>query len=448
MTDSTGPATPSDRTKPWRAIAVVGGAIVVAVVVIAALTMRDNDADTASPGSASPVPSASPVSSDSVADSPSTPAATPSPSATAEAAAAIPENWAESAVFAENGRRYVVGDLVAWSGGLVAAGTVYEGEARSVFGPPPQHAGRVWRSTDGTDWTDATPSDTFGDVELMHLFETSDGALVVIGQVYEGELDPTSAAWETLDGETWTPIALTGMPEGVHVIQVASGARGHVASSFVVAEPRPLYSADGRTWQATLGDGIGIGFVAAGDEGFVSSTFSTEPQGSALRIVASADGHEWFDATESFEGSFLAAPRGADWIATNAEFGTVGESLVDVTTWQSANGLDWSPLGQLTLESVELDGATCFETVGALHGLPTMTVAGTILSGPCGEGAVVTAGGSYATIDGIEWTRLPFGDSAYAAAAVDVGDRVVIATDTRTNQAPVIGVTFWISEAP
>jgi hypothetical protein len=27
-------------------------------------------------------------------------------------------------------------------------------------------------------------------------------------------------------------------------------------------------------------------------------------------------------------------------------------------------------------------------------------------------------------------------------------DRIVIATDTRTNQASVIGVTFWISEGP
>ena len=102
------------------------------------------------------------------------------------------------------------------------------------------------------------------------------------------------------------------------MIQVASGARGHVASTFVVAEPHPLYSADGRTWQATLGDGIGIGIVAAGDEGFVASTFSTEPQGSALPVVASADGLEWFDATEPFDGNFLAAPRGGDWIATNA----------------------------------------------------------------------------------------------------------------------------------
>ncbi len=112
-----------------------------------------------------------------------------------------------------------------------------------------------------------------------------------------------------------------------------------------------------------------------------------------------------------------------------------GKSAVDVATWRSANGLAWSPLGELTLASDELDGATCFETIGALNGLPTMTVAGTLLSGPCSEGAVVTAGGSYASLDGAEWTRLPFGDRAFAAGVAMIDDRVVIATDTRTNQA-------------
>ena len=371
--------------------------------------------------------------------------------ATAEATGSVPtelpETWTEAAVYSEDGRRYVLGDLVAWSDGLVAVGTVYDSEARSVFGPPPPHAGRVWLSADGNEWTDATPNDTFGDVELVHLFETADGALIVIGQIYD-ELDATSAAWETLDGQTWTPIELAGWPEGASVAQVASGARGHVASTFVVAEPHPLYSADGRNWQATLVDGVGISVVAAGDEGFVASIFNKDLAGPTLPVVASADGLDWFDATEPDNGNFLAAPHGGDWIATTAAFGVVGESAVDVATWRSANGLDWSPLGKLTLASDELDGATCFETIGALNGLPTMTVAGTVLSGPCSEGAVVTAGGSYASLDGAEWTRLPFGDRAFATGVAMIEDRIVIATDTRTNQAEVIGVTFWIGGAP
>ena len=62
------------------------------------------------------------------------------------------------------------------------SGTLYDEVGRGVFGPPPSHAGRVWRSTDGTEWTDASPRPaTFADVELVHLFEATDGALIVIG---------------------------------------------------------------------------------------------------------------------------------------------------------------------------------------------------------------------------------------------------------------------------
>ena len=92
-------------------------------------------------------------------------------------------------------------------------------------------------------------------------------------------------------------------------------------------------------------------------------------------------------------------------------------------TWQSANGLDWSALGEMTLASVELGDVTCFEVPGTLHGLSMMTVAGTVLSGPCSEGAVVGAGATYASLDGGDWTQLPFGDQAFAAAATMSGER-------------------------
>ncbi len=369
--------------------------------------------------------------------------ATPEPTATA--AATIPESWTEAAVFSEPGKRYVLGDLVTWSGGLVAVGTFYEEEGRGVFGPPPPHAGVVWRSSDGTEWTEARPA-VFDGIELTHLFETADGALVVIGDLWTGT-DRTSAGWETLDGETWSPVDLVGMSDFAWVAQVASGARGHVTSTHVGADAHPLQSADGRTWQPTLTEGVSISTAAAGDDGFVVSTSRTEPSGTVGQILASADGLDWFDATTPWDGAFLAAPRGGDWVATTTVFATHGEPAADVTTWQSANGLEWSALGEMDLASVEVDGGgPCLESPGALHGLTAIVVTGTLLSGPCSEGAVIAAGGSYASLDGAEWTRLPFGDQAFAAGAVIVGDRVVIATDTRTNRATTIGVTFWASE--
>jgi len=364
--------------------------------------------------------------------------ATPTPTAPTN----VPESWSEAAVFVEPGTRYVLGDLVEWSDGLVAVGTRYEDESRNVFGPPPEHSGKVWRSTDGTDWTDATPAEMFADVELLYLLEAADGALIAIGQVYP-DLDPVSEAWETHDGLTWTSIELTGVQEDAFVVQVASGAQGHVASTYVGAEAHPLYSADGRSWEPTLAEADGIHSVAAGDEGFVASTFDvgvTAPQ-----VVASSDGIEWFDATEPDDGAFLPAPRGRDWVATVTTF---ADSAVSVSTWGSTNGLAWSQLGDMPLVEADPTGLQCAEAPGSLHGLATMTVAGTVMSGICGEGAVLTAGGSYVSADGAEWTRLPFGDRAYAAGAVIAGDRLVIGTDSRTGQGETLGITFWISGAP
>ena len=214
---------------------------------------------------------------------------------------------------------------------------------------------------------------------------------------------------------------------------IASGRRGHLADAY--------YSADGRSWQQTLES---VNSMAAGDEGFIASTTSEAGSTTNTQWEASGDGVAWFVATEPADGAFLAAPRGADWLATTTAF--TEEPSIEVATWSSANGLDWSPLGSMPLGSLDVGEVACLEVPAILHGLPAMVVAGTTLSGPCGEGAVVAAGGSYASVDGVEWARLPFGDQAFAAGVAEIGDRVVIATDARTNQADVIGVTFWISE--
>lgn len=421
-------------------IGVSGLALVVAALA-AVLILRPSD-DPVGQGGSTPSPTATAAPTEQATAEPSGPTDAPSSTPAPSAAADVPTDWTAAAQFGEDGKRYVVGDLVSWSGGLLAVGTVYEDEARSVFGPPPPRSGRVWRSDDGTSWTDATPDGTFADVELAHLFETADGALVVIGQSYPA-LDPVSAAWETHDGETWTPITLAGLPNGVAVFQVASGARGHVATAFLGGEAHAAFSSDGRTWEPTL-EGSAMRMVAAGDEGFVAVVAPEGSQPAAERVVASADGKEWFDGTAPDAGIFMAAPRGGDWFATTA---TVGAgSSIDAATWGSANGLDWSPIGTIPLEAAGPETLGCHEMPAIVHGLPRLIVVGTVLTFGCGEGAVSTAGGSYASLDGGTWSRVPFGDLAYAAGAAEAGDRIVVATDTRTGQADVIGVTFWVSQ--
>lgn len=200
MTAQSGSPTATDRSRRRGALAATGVAVLVIVLVVAALLLR-GDTDGAATGTASP---ATPTASDSVASGsvPASATAAPTsqaPSPTSTIGATIPGEWTAAATFSEPGRRYVLGDLMAWSSGLIAVGTRYEDEARGVFGPPPAHTGRVWRSTDGTEWTDATPAGIFDQVELQHLFESADGSLIVLGDTWMGP-DRTSAAWATSDG--------------------------------------------------------------------------------------------------------------------------------------------------------------------------------------------------------------------------------------------------------
>jgi hypothetical protein len=206
-----------------------------------------------------------------------------------------------------------------------------------------------------------------------------------------------------------------------------------------------MYSSDGRTWEPTLDDAA-VNTLAAGDEGFVASVLRPGSEEAPAQVVASADGFEWVDAAELDAGSFVAAPRGGDWLAstTTADF---DDPSLAVATWGSANGLDWSQLGDMALSTDDPFGSDCSEAPAALHGLPTMTVAATLWTFGCGEGAVINAGAAYASVDGAAWMRLPFGDQAYAAGAAMIGDRIVITTDARTGNAPVIGVTFWVGDA-
>jgi hypothetical protein len=436
MTPQSGLPPATDRARRRWAIAAVFIAVLVVALVVA-LALRDGT-DGAANGTAG---SAIPTASDAVASPSASAAATAeAPSTAATAEAPIEEGWIAAATFSEPGRRYVLGDLAAWSGGLIAIGTWFESEERANFGPPPAHEGRVWRSTDGTEWADATPGGTFDQVELQHLFETADGALIIIGDRWTGP-ERTSAAWASSDGESWEPVVLDGVPADALVTRVGSGAKGHLAGAYVGNEMLMLYSADGRLWEATGSNVTSVGDLGAGDEGFVASIFRGD---GAPVIVASSDGREWFDSPTRPGGAFLVAPRGGDWLAMTTMFGGVPS----VATSQSANGLDWSPLGDVPLGTFASSDLSCSEVPGAIHGLPGLLVLGTVLSGPCGEGAVVSAGASYTSLDGVDWTRLPFGDQAFAAAAVTVGDSVIVATDTRTHAAENIGVIFWIRHAP
>jgi hypothetical protein len=397
-------------------------------------------------GDASPSPSATalatpPPSASAGAAPPSPSAAEPSatsvPSPSDTPSAGVPGSWTDVATFSEAGRRYVFGDLTTRSGGgLIAVGTRWEEEFRSVFGPPPPRAGRVWTSSDGTTWTDVTPPGTFEDLELTHVYEAADGALVVIGDSWEG-VEPTSVAWESTDGVTWQPLTLGGIPSNLRISGVAHGGRGWLAT----VSGNAYFSSDGRAWDPTLES---VTTVAAGDEGFVAVIVREVSGEPGVAVVASSDGLTWFDAASPSGDAFGVAPHaGADWVAIGSAY---GDGEITVTAWQSANGLDWTNSGAVPLADVEVGGGTtCGEVPGSLHSVGPLLLLGMTLLGPCSEGGVIGAGGSIASVDGVTWSRLPFGDRASVVGAAAADDGIVVVTDARTNSAPTNGITFWVS---
>jgi hypothetical protein len=336
----------------------------------------------------------------------------------------------------------VVGDLQTWSEGLISVGTLYEDEGRGVFGPPPERTGVVWLATDGSDWAVAPVGDAFDGVELQQVLVRDDGSLLALGHTWPG-VDRVSAAWESDDGRTWTAVELTGVPASAAIIDVAHGPGGYVASVSTGGSASLLFSADAFTWEETRA-GTYASDLGAGPEGFVAAVIGVEPEDAG--VVASSDGRDWFDAGAPPRGSTVVAPRGGDWLAVASEFG----NSFRATSWRSANGLDWTELGDVPRADVSFSAGetiTCQESPAELHAVADTVLLGMTLLGPCSEGGVIAAGGSYASLDGTGWTRLPFGDQATVRGAVAVGDGIVAVTDTATNRAPTIGVTFW-SSAP
>src|SRR5688500_9054999 len=124
--EMTGPgAEPLRGPPPWPAVARVAVALIVSAVIAVALLLRD-EPGVGTTTSATPDPTITASSDPTPRDTASAaPSATEAPSPTAEAPTAIPTEWTAVATFSETGKRYVVGDLQAWSGGLVAVGTLY-----------------------------------------------------------------------------------------------------------------------------------------------------------------------------------------------------------------------------------------------------------------------------------------------------------------------------------
>ena len=438
----------------------IGGAAVGAAIFLAVLLLQPPAQNI---GDTSPTPSASPVRS--VAASPSSPASPaaspglPSPSTPLPAVEPVaPDAWEQVATFTEAGTTHLVEDVAAWAGGFIAVGTRYESDSFAVFGPPPPHRGMVWLSTDGRDWEDATPADVFNDIELQHLIVLDD-RLIAVGATVDALVagaDRSSRAFDSSDGRTWQPLELDGISADAFIVEVESGERGILALLRDNPDADPLansgelwHSTDGGTWTLTRpADGARVIDIGAGDEGFVAALAPSAEGGTAATVIASSDGIDWLDG--SVDGQPTAvAPVAGDWFLIVPASGD-GEAWADgvpTAVSSSANGLDWSRVGELVTGTFAIEGGiSCAEYPSELAAARRTLVMSTILTYQCSEGQVVLAGGAWTSSDGEAWASLPFGPHAFIGGSGERDGVVVVGVDARTGSRADLGVRFWVAD--
>lgn len=301
-------------------------------------------------------------------------------------------------------------------------------------------------------WSDVTPESTFTNAQLLHLMITADRSLVAYGWVdTDDDMGGLRvAAWESSAGDRWNEIG-SGFPDQAWPASMAQGAQGHVA---LVVEPEVptqslWWSPDGRTWERVRDLGSeGAYSVGAGDEGFVVAGWRNNSSQQPY-TVASGDGRSWFEASTPPGVAAGLVPRGGDWLAVSREVAVgVGEPST-ARIWSSANGLTWEQSGSFALESRDAGGAPCTEWPTALHAAGPWLIATTVVSYPCSEGGTQTQGTQRISLDGIEWSPLPF---APASEEVGLGTRISGAVEV-DGRLILVGeqdrmASFWVGEQP
>jgi hypothetical protein len=449
--DAEAPA-PGTKMAPRLRGALVGvGALGVVAAGILALVLINAPRDDAGEASPSPMastsassPPASSVAPSEASRSAAVGTATPAPSPVA--------GWAEAGMFGGNGTVDTVRSMTASPSGFIAVGTRYEADTMPIFGVVP-HSGHVWHSVDGSSWEDTTPSGTFADTDLRYVYTATDGQLIAIGEIHEGDFGEsiTRRVWESVDGLAWTPASLD-LPDG-YLVEVTNGTRGWLAAIVIPAQSTQLWhSADGRSWELVREGPESISDIGAGDEGFVAIGTRGEGDAAETFTIASSDGQEWIDARTPPSDARLVAPLGGDWVATGAsEFINGTEPPSDSAVWFSANGLEWAEVGSFPLNSVKLDDdISCSEFPVGLDSAGGWLVASTLLTLPCSEGGIEAHGAQWISADGLTWETLPFptvadpslrGSTSRAVLLTDDG-ALILAGQSHYRAA------FWFNARP
>lgn len=438
---------PPSGGPPRPALIGLGVVAAIAAILLVVFLLRP-DPDPAVEADASPtVTPASPTAKPTAAASTAAPESTPSP--TAEPVA----GWQGGSIPVSDAGTERVHAVTPMAGGFVAVGINYPEGPPFLVAVPLE--GRVWHSTDGRSWEDATPPDTFADAMLNHIFVTADDALIVIGAVAEGDTG-RPAAWESADGITWSPTSLP-FPSNASVTELEVVERGHLAL-LVAGEEEDLWlSADGRTWEMVRAAEAGESFldVGAGDDGFVAVGARSDGDATETFAIASSDGQEWIEASAPPMGASSVVAQGGDWIASGRvdAIDVLGAGCLadppDERVWSSQNGLEWTEIGSIRWsgDTIEVE---CWYLAGELRAAGSWLISSTRASpGPCCD-IILTPDEQRVSSDGAFWELLPFpaADRENGVLGSSVNDAVV-------NGAMLILVgesgseaAFWFNEAP
>jgi hypothetical protein len=363
----------------------------------------------------------------------------PSPTPVPSAAPRLELAWTQVASFETSGED-VIESIVRVAPGIVVVGTHYP-LGLNEFGPPPPHEGRVWLSADGTSWTDVTPRDTFAHAALGPIYETADGALVLVGlvQKYAASGMPVGAerpvTWESEDGRSWHA-ASTGIPADRQISQVVQGARGYLALTDELVQAELWYSSDGRAWDLVRrvhdDEFLQIG---AGDEGFVvTGAHPTDRVPARPFAITSSDGTDWVEADAPRDITSLVSV-GGQWYALSWDLGERRYART-ATLWSSATGAAWSTVSEIRLKG---NRRSCRQYSPGLSGAGGYLFVRTGDTFTCETAGNSTTGTTYVSVDGTKWQRLPLlQDAAYLMVEVD--GRLVAAGSTLGR------TTFWIGE--
>lgn len=185
-------------------------------------------------------------------------------------------------------------------------------------------------------------------------------------------------------------------------------------------------SADARTWEVVRevaqfeddGDSVYLQGIAAGPEGFVVTSSATGPTNeTGLHVIASGDGHGWFEAAPILgvgPGTQIA-PLAGDWIMASPISGS------QIPVWFSASGLDWEQVATLEIDSTSIaDLGPLVSTRDRLFVQLWVSEA---------DAPETVSAGVWSSSDGTTWEEVDAASDVFLAGAASSEETMVLAGD-------------------